>query len=79
VQIWLLAAQAWNSQQFSEVYSHLQEGQLKPEELVAANSLGKVALESRLQDGYDHSYYFIATFMQDHLHFHAKALGVEIM
>ena len=28
---------------------------------------------ARLQSGYDHSYYFIATFMEDHIHHHAKA------
>lgn len=30
----------------------------------------------RLQPGYDHSYYFIATFVNDHLRFHAKHLGL---
>ncbi|MEQ8806913.1 MAG: S-formylglutathione hydrolase, partial [Rhodospirillales bacterium] len=29
----------------------------------------------RLQDGYDHSYYFIATFMADHIAHHARALN----
>ena len=28
----------------------------------------------RLQKGYDHSYYFISTFMEDHISFHAEAL-----
>ena len=28
----------------------------------------------RMQEGYDHSYYFIATFIEDHLHFHANQL-----
>ena len=31
-------------------------------------------LTARLQTGYDHSYYFIATFMEDHIQHHAKAL-----
>ena len=31
-------------------------------------------LTARLQNGYDHSYYFIATFMEDHIQHHAKAL-----
>jgi len=31
-------------------------------------------LTARLQPGYDHSYYFIASFMQDHMEFHASAL-----
>ena len=30
-------------------------------------------LTARLQSGYDHSYYFIATFMEDHIQHHAKA------
>ena len=31
-------------------------------------------LTARLQSGYDHSYYFIATFMEDHIQHHSKAL-----
>jgi S-formylglutathione hydrolase len=31
-------------------------------------------LELRMQPGYDHSYYFIASFMEDHLRHHAAAL-----
>lgn len=51
----------------------LAKDQLQPGTLV---SQGKgndhVRLEMRMQDGYDHSYYFISTFMQDHIDFHAK-------
>ncbi|MCO6440813.1 MAG: hypothetical protein J5I81_06930 [Nitrococcus mobilis] len=32
-------------------------------------------LTLRLQAGFDHSYYFISTFMRDHLAYHASALG----
>jgi S-formylglutathione hydrolase len=32
-------------------------------------------LTSRLQPGYDHSYYFIASFIDEHLRFHAQALS----
>jgi S-formylglutathione hydrolase len=28
----------------------------------------------RLQEGYDHSYFFVSTFMEDHITFHANAL-----
>jgi len=28
-----------------------------------------------MNDGYDHSYYFIATFMEEHINFHAAALS----
>ncbi|XP_066917373.1 S-formylglutathione hydrolase-like [Clytia hemisphaerica] len=53
----------------------LKQDQLLPDNLVqAAASNNNVGLISRMQDGYDHSYYFIATFVEDHLRFHAKAL-----
>lgn len=44
--------------------------QLKPEALLAA--AGDNSVELRLHDGYDHSYYFIASFIEEHLRFHAK-------
>lgn len=30
----------------------------------------------RMQNGYDHSYYFVSTFMKDHIDFHATNLGL---
>ncbi len=48
--------------------------QLKPEILVAAASASDYPLELRSHEGYDHSYYFIASFIEDHLRFHAKHL-----
>lgn len=48
--------------------------QLKPQALkVAAEAVG-YPLTLRLQPGYDHSYYFIASFIEDHLRHHAAAL-----
>lgn len=49
--------------------------QLKPELLKAACEAAGHPLELRLQPGYDHSYFFIASFIDDHLRFHAQALG----
>lgn len=49
--------------------------QLKPELLQAACSKADVSLDLRIQDGYDHSYFFMASFMEDHLRFHAHQLG----
>ena len=49
--------------------------QLRPELFVAACRAAGQSLTSRLQPGYDHSYYFIATFMEDHLRHHAARLG----
>lgn len=51
------------------------EEQLKPAALVAAARQSGQALELRMQPGYDHDWYFISTFMADHLRFHASRLG----
>lgn len=49
--------------------------QLKPEALEAAAAAAGHPLTLRRQPGYDHSYYFIASFIDDHLRHHARALG----
>ena len=49
--------------------------QLRPELLEEACARAGVALELRMREGYDHSYYFIATFVEEHLRFHARCLG----
>lgn len=54
----------------------LGDGQLRPEALEAACAEAQVALTLRYQPGYDHSYYFIATFMEEHLRHHARFLDV---
>ncbi|WP_049723298.1 S-formylglutathione hydrolase [Gilvimarinus polysaccharolyticus] len=51
--------------------------QLKPESLTAAADKSGYPLTLRLQPGYDHSYYFIASFIADHLQFHAQYLQHE--
>jgi S-formylglutathione hydrolase len=48
--------------------------QLKPELLAEACRTAGVPLTLRMQPGYDHSYFFIATFMADHLAWHAERL-----
>lgn len=48
--------------------------QLKPERLQSACDAAGHPLTLRMQEGYDHSYYFIASFIEDHLRHHAKAL-----
>ena len=50
------------------------ERELKPELLEAACADAGIALTLRRQPGYDHSYYFISTFMADHIRWHAKRL-----
>jgi S-formylglutathione hydrolase len=49
--------------------------QLRPELLRAACDKAGIPLELRLQPGYDHSYYFISTFMAEHLRWHAARLA----
>jgi S-formylglutathione hydrolase len=49
--------------------------QLKPELLQAACEASGLPLQLRIHDGYDHGYYFISTFIEEHLRFHADQLG----
>jgi S-formylglutathione hydrolase len=48
--------------------------QLKPELLTRAAEMGDVPLRLRMRAGYDHSYYFISTFIAAHLEHHARYL-----
>ncbi|WP_448951213.1 S-formylglutathione hydrolase [Labrys neptuniae] len=48
---------------------------LRPWLLEEACSKAGIALTLRMQEGYDHSYNFISTFMDDHLTWHAERLG----
>ncbi|MEP3725480.1 MAG: S-formylglutathione hydrolase, partial [Parasphingorhabdus sp.] len=48
--------------------------QLKPQLLVDACEKASIPLTLNIQDGYDHSYFFISTFMEDHLRWHAERL-----
>ncbi len=49
--------------------------QLKPDLLHEAAHAGGHDLLLRLHPGYDHSYYFIASFIADHIAWHAEAMG----
>jgi len=50
------------------------ERELRPRLLEAACRDAGIPLTLRMQPGYDHSYFFISTFMEDHLRWHAKRL-----
>ena len=52
------------------------EEQLRPELLRAACDAAGIRLTLNMREGYDHSYYFISSFMGEHLHWHAERLGV---
>ncbi len=47
---------------------------LKPEALAEAATARRQQMTFRMQPGYDHSYFFISTFMEDHVAFHAENL-----
>jgi S-formylglutathione hydrolase len=47
---------------------------LRPETLAHAVMARRAQAVLRLQPGYDHSYFFVSTFMEDHVSFHAEAL-----
>ncbi len=51
------------------------DSQLQPSLLADTCGTEGIDLTLRIQPGYDHSYYFIATFMADHLRWHAARLG----
>ena len=51
------------------------EKELRPDLLEAACREAGIPLTLRMQPGYDHSYYFISTFMADHLRWHAERLS----
>jgi S-formylglutathione hydrolase len=53
------------------------EQQLRPELLQAACDAAGIELTLNMREGYDHSYYFISSFMTDHLRWHAARLGAE--
>ncbi|MEL6997477.1 MAG: S-formylglutathione hydrolase [Pseudomonadota bacterium] len=47
---------------------------LKPEALAGALAETRIPSTMRMQAGYDHSYYFVSTFMQEHMSWHADRL-----
>jgi S-formylglutathione hydrolase len=47
---------------------------LRPEALAEAAASARQNITFRMQKGYDHSYFFVSTFMEDHISFHADAL-----
>ena len=49
--------------------------QLRPGDLEAACEASGQALRLQMREGYDHSYFFVASFLQEHLQFHARHLS----
>lgn len=55
--------------------SAYKEGRLNPEQFVAAAKAKGQPVELRLHEGYDHAYFFVQTFIDDHLRHHAAILN----
>ena len=53
-----------------------EQKQLLPESFVQVCKIAGQSLNLRMQDGYDHSYHFIASFIGEHIAYHAKALKI---
>lgn len=49
--------------------------QLLPEHLIESCQKSQVPIVSYMREGYDHSYYYIATFIEEHVKYHAKNLN----
>jgi S-formylglutathione hydrolase len=50
---------------------------LRPEALAEAATARRQEATLRLQKGYDHSYFFVSSFMEEHIAFHAEALYAD--
>ena len=50
--------------------------QLQPEKFVTAAKVAGLPVRFNMRPEYDHSYYFIASFVESHLSFHAEHLGL---
>lgn len=53
----------------------LRDGQLYPDVFEQACAAANQPLQLRRHEGFDHGYYFISTFVDDHIRFHARNLG----
>ena len=53
------------------------DSQLQPERLVAACAAAGIALTLRRHAGYDHGYWFIQSFVDDHLRWHAARMQIR--
>mmetsp|Transcript_36302 Transcript_36302/g.36545 ORF Transcript_36302/g.36545 Transcript_36302/m.36545 type:complete len:130 (+) Transcript_36302:479-868(+) len=59
-------------------YTNNKKGQLQPEKLVeAAKSVGQT-ITLNMREGFDHSYFFIAAFIDNHVKFHGERLNAKM-
>jgi len=75
---WLLASKTHSIPLLVEqgTSDEFMQEQLKPQALVHGAQQSDTQLTLNMHEGYDHSYFFIASFIEDHLEFHAGHLGL---
>ena len=73
----LIQSKGWDSDILIDIGSDdpFYEEQLTPERFEDAAAKAGIALTLRRQKGYDHSYYFVSSFINDHLSWHADRLS----
>jgi S-formylglutathione hydrolase len=71
IQDWKILIDQGSEDQF------LKDKQLLPENFIQAAKKNGICVDYKLRDGYDHSYFFISTFIGDHFEFHSKYLKSE--
>ena len=54
---------------------YYKEGQLLPENLTKSAQANNFQCITRYQDGYDHSYFFVKTFIEGHIKHHSEILN----
>jgi S-formylglutathione hydrolase len=72
----LMASHGWSSDILVDqgAADEFKNDHLMPERLMAAAEKNGIDLTLRVQDGYDHSYWFVASFIEDHINWHAMRL-----
>ena len=82
-QLELVGSTMGTHEEFASLVEHIASGRIKPlqqlypEVLQAACAEAGQPLTLRWCEGYDHGYYFISTFMEDHIEHHAEALNAS--
>ncbi|MGU9962445.1 MAG: S-formylglutathione hydrolase [Candidatus Puniceispirillales bacterium WSBS_2018_MAG_OTU23] len=72
----LMASHGWSGQILVDQgeADNFKDEHLMPDKLIAAAAKNNIDLTLRLQEGYDHSYWFVASFIEDHINWHAARL-----
>ena len=56
------------------LYDFVSDGTLKVENFIEAAKAANKKVTLNIREGYDHAYWFVSSFMKDHIEFHAARL-----